>query len=110
MTPAEFERLTGRNLVDVLAEIVGLKGRAVLDPEEAFATLSWGRTKGYEALRSGQLPSKKIAGKYIVPVPALLLWLLEVDAPCATEAPVVADASVSLTPTASNSTRSCLAE
>ena len=81
MTPGDFERLTGRNVVEVLAEITGFKGKVVLDPTEAFALLGWSRSKGYEALRSGQLPSKKVAAKYVISVPAFLLWLLDVDEP-----------------------------
>jgi hypothetical protein len=80
VTPTTFEELTGRNVVEVVGDLVGLpRGKALLDPEELGALLGWGRTKVYEELRAGTVPARKVGGRYVIPTPALLLWLLDVS-------------------------------
>jgi hypothetical protein len=108
VTPHDFERLVGRNVVDVLGEVVGLNGKPAMTPEQTFTWLGIGRTAGYEALRRGEIPSIRVGGRILCPTPALLLWLLEVT-PNA-EAPAITGASAQVTPTASNSAGRSLEE
>ncbi len=93
MTPQDFETLTGQNVVTVLAEIIGLEGRPTLTPEETFKWLGLGRTAGYEALRREEIPSVRVGGRILCPVPALLLWLLDVAPRDAEASAAVTDAS-----------------
>jgi excisionase family DNA binding protein len=100
-----------RNIVDVFAEVVGLKGRATMAPEEAFEFLGIGRTLGYESLRRGELPSFRVGGRYLIPVPALLLRLIDVIPEDAEASASRADASASRPdPTALISTGRSVAE
>jgi len=52
-----------------------LEGRITLTVEEVAALLGLGRTAAYEAARRGEIPSRRLGRRVIVPVPALLAWL-----------------------------------
>ena len=43
--------------------------------EEVASLLGLGRTAAYEAARRGQIPSRRLGRRVIVPVAALLEWL-----------------------------------
>lgn len=51
------------------------KERATITVEEAAALLGIGRTAAYEAARRGQLPTRRLGRRLLVPVPAFLSWL-----------------------------------
>jgi len=46
-----------------------------LSVEEVASLLGLGRTATYEAARRGEIPSRRLGRRVIVPVPALLEWL-----------------------------------
>lgn len=52
-----------------------LEHRVTLSVEEVGSLLGLGRTAAYEAARRGQIPSRRLGRRIIVPVPALLQWL-----------------------------------
>ena len=52
-----------------------LEHRITLTVEEVASLLGLGRTAAYEAARRGQIPSRRLGGRVVVPVPALLTWL-----------------------------------
>jgi excisionase family DNA binding protein len=52
-----------------------LKQRITLTVEETASLLGLGRTAAYEAARRGQIPSRRLGRRVVVPVPALLEWL-----------------------------------
>ena len=52
-----------------------LEQRITLTVEEAAALLGLGRTATYEAARRGQIPSRRLGKRVVIPVPALLEWL-----------------------------------
>jgi excisionase family DNA binding protein len=52
-----------------------IEDRITLTVEEAAALLGLGRTAAYEAARRGEIPSRRLGRRVIVPVPALLDWL-----------------------------------
>lgn len=52
-----------------------LQGRVTVSVEEAGRVLGLGRSAAYEAARRGQLPTRKLGRRLLVPVPALLDWL-----------------------------------
>ena len=52
-----------------------LEDRITLTVEEVASLLGLGRTATYEAARRGQLPSRRLGRRVVVPVPALLDWL-----------------------------------
>ena len=59
-----------------------IESRLTLSVEEAASLLGMGRSAAYEAARRGELPSRRLGRRVIVPVPALLSWL-GVDTPVA---------------------------
>jgi len=59
-----------------------LEGKLTLTIEEVASLLGLGRTAAYEAARRGEIPSRRLGRRVIVPVPALLDWL-GVSAPAA---------------------------
>lgn len=61
-----------RSLPQGLDEI---ESRLTLSVEEAASLLGLGRSAAYEAARRGELPSRRLGRRVIVPVPALLNWL-----------------------------------
>ena len=52
-----------------------VEARLTLSIEEVASLLGLGRTTAYEAARRGEIPSRKLGRRVIVPVPALLEWL-----------------------------------
>jgi excisionase family DNA binding protein len=52
-----------------------IEGRVTITVEEAAALLGIGRTAAYEAARRGELPTRRLGRRVLVPVPALLEWL-----------------------------------
>ncbi len=52
-----------------------LERRITLTVEEVASLLGLGRTAAYEATRRGEIPSRRLGRRVIVPVPALLEWL-----------------------------------
>ena len=52
-----------------------LAGKATITIEEAAQLLGLGRTAAYDAARRGQLPTRRLGRRMLVPVPALLDWL-----------------------------------
>ena len=49
--------------------------RATITVEEAATLLGIGRSAAYEAARRGQLPTRRVGRRLLVPLPALLEWL-----------------------------------
>jgi len=52
-----------------------LDHRITLTIKETASLLGLGRTATYEAARRGQIPSRRLGRRVVVPVPALLEWL-----------------------------------
>ncbi len=52
-----------------------LAHRVTLTVDEVAPLLGLGRTAAYEAARRGQIPSRRLGRRVVVPVPALLAWL-----------------------------------
>lgn len=52
-----------------------LEGRATITIEQTAKLLGLGRTAAYEAARRGELPTRRLGWRPLVPVPALLDWL-----------------------------------
>ena len=52
-----------------------LEARLTLSVDEVATLLGLGRTACYEAARRGDIPSRRLGRRVIVPVPALLDWL-----------------------------------
>lgn len=55
--------------------LAALQGRVMVSVEEAAKVLGLGRSAAYEAARRGELPTRRIGRRLLVPVPALLEWL-----------------------------------
>ncbi|MEQ8716666.1 MAG: helix-turn-helix domain-containing protein [Acidimicrobiales bacterium] len=52
-----------------------IESRLTLTVEEVASLLSLGRSATYEAIRRGEIPSRRLGRRVLVPVPALLEWL-----------------------------------
>ena len=52
-----------------------IKARLTLSIDEVASVLGLGRTAAYEAARRGDIPSRRLGRRVIVPVPAFLDWL-----------------------------------
>lgn len=52
-----------------------IEGRLTVSVEEAAQLLGLGRSAAYEAARRGQLPTRRLGRRIVVPVPLLLEWL-----------------------------------
>jgi excisionase family DNA binding protein len=52
-----------------------LAGRATITIEQTAQVLGLGRTAAYDAARRGELPTRRLGRRLLVPVPALLDWL-----------------------------------
>lgn len=52
-----------------------LAGKATITIEQAAQLLGLGRTAAYDAARRGELPTRRLGRRLLVPVPALLDWL-----------------------------------
>lgn len=58
-------------------EVAEMDGRMALRPAEVAQTLGIGRSKTYELLASGAIPSVRIGSSIRVPVDALNAWMRE---------------------------------
>lgn len=54
--------------------LAALQGRVTVSVEEAARLLGLGRSAAYEAARRGELPTRRLGRRLLVPVPALLEW------------------------------------
>jgi excisionase family DNA binding protein len=52
-----------------------LAGKATITIEQTAQVLGLGRTAAYDAARRGELPTRRLGRRLLVPVPALLEWL-----------------------------------
>ncbi len=52
-----------------------LAGKATITVEQTAQVLGLGRTTTYDAVRRGELPTRRLGRRLLVPVPALLEWL-----------------------------------
>lgn len=52
-----------------------LAGKATITIEQTARLLGLGRTAAYDAARRGELPTRRLGRRLLVPVPALLEWL-----------------------------------
>lgn len=52
-----------------------LAGRTTITVSEAAQLLGIGRTAAYETARRGELPTRRLGHRLVVPVPWLLRWL-----------------------------------
>jgi len=52
-----------------------IESRVTLTVDEVAQLLGMGRTAAYEAARRGEIPSRRLGRRVVVPVPALLDWL-----------------------------------
>lgn len=52
-----------------------LAGKATITIEQTAEILGLGRTAAYDAARRGELPTRRLGRRLLVPVPALLAWL-----------------------------------
>jgi excisionase family DNA binding protein len=66
---SERTRAHTPSILDELAK------HATITVEEAAAVLGIGRSAAYEAVRRGDLPSRRLGRRIVFPVPALLTWL-----------------------------------
>lgn len=55
--------------------LADIEARLTISIDETASLLGLGRTAAYEAARRGEIPSRKLGRRVIVPVPALLDWL-----------------------------------
>ncbi len=51
------------------------EGRLTVTVEEAAGVLGLGRSAAYEAARRGDIPTRRLGRRIVVPVPLLLQWL-----------------------------------
>jgi excisionase family DNA binding protein len=52
-----------------------IKGKATITIEQTARLLGLGRTAAYDAARRGEVPTRRLGRRLLVPVPALLEWL-----------------------------------
>lgn len=52
-----------------------VSGKATITIEQTARLLGLGRTAAYHAARRGELPTRRLGRRLLVPVPALLEWL-----------------------------------
>jgi excisionase family DNA binding protein len=57
------------------AHLEDVARRVTITVEEAASLLGIGRSAAYDAARRGQLPTRRLGRRLLVPVPALLDWL-----------------------------------
>jgi len=55
--------------------LAALQGKVTVSIEEVAHLLGLGRSAAYEAARRGELPTRRLGRRLLVPVPALLEWL-----------------------------------
>lgn len=58
-----------------LDPFASIRCRAVISVEETAALLGLGRSQTYAAVRAGELPSRRIGRRVLIPVPLLLEYL-----------------------------------
>ncbi len=58
-----------------LSDLDAVRGRTTISVSEAAKLLGIGRTAAYEAARRGELPTRRLGRRLVVPVPWLLTWL-----------------------------------
>jgi excisionase family DNA binding protein len=56
-------------------DLESIASRTTITVEEAASLLGIGRSAAYDAARRGQLPTRRLGRRLLVPVPALLDWL-----------------------------------
>jgi excisionase family DNA binding protein len=56
-------------------ELEQIRARTTITIPEAASLLGIGRTAAYEAARRGELPTRRLGRRLVVPVPWLLSWL-----------------------------------
>jgi excisionase family DNA binding protein len=56
-------------------DLDSIASRTTITVEEAASLLGIGRSAAYDAARRGQLPTRRLGRRLLVPVPALLDWL-----------------------------------
>jgi excisionase family DNA binding protein len=59
----------------IVVRLDEIEGLATVTIEQAAALLGLGRSAAYEAARRGELPTRRLGRRLLVPVPALLTWL-----------------------------------
>jgi len=64
-----------RRLTSSKAPVPTLDGRVTVTVEEAASLLGLGRSAAYVAVQRGEIPSRRLGRRLVVPVPALLEWL-----------------------------------
>jgi excisionase family DNA binding protein len=52
-----------------------LADRLVISVEEFASLVGLGRTAAYDAVRRGDVPSRRLGRRVVIPVPALMAWL-----------------------------------
>jgi excisionase family DNA binding protein len=52
-----------------------LESRITLTVEEVASLLGLGRTAAYEAARRGEIPTRRLGRRVLIPVPAFQAWL-----------------------------------
>jgi excisionase family DNA binding protein len=60
---------------DTSLRVDQLAGRTTITIEQTAKLLGLGRTAAYDAARRGELPTRRLGRRLLVPVPALLAWL-----------------------------------
>ncbi len=60
---------------DTSLQIAQIADRATISIEQTAELLGLGRTAAYDAARRGELPTRRLGRRLLVPVPALLTWL-----------------------------------
>ena len=60
---------------DTPLQLNEVTGRATITIEQAAQLLGLGRTAAYHAARRGELPTRRLGRRLLVPVPALVTWL-----------------------------------
>lgn len=58
----------------LLAKVLPI-GRATVTVEEMATIVGLGRTGAYEAVRRKDIPSRRVNGRIVIPVPELIRWL-----------------------------------
>ena len=61
--------------IGTASRLYQLAGRTTITVTEAATLLGISRTAAYEAARRGELPTRRLGHRLVVPVPWLLSWL-----------------------------------
>lgn len=67
--------MSKHTLVSGIESLSTLSQRTTITVEETATLLGLGRSAAYEAARRGDIPTRRLGRRVIVPVPALLSWL-----------------------------------